>query len=356
MHTALPAANAIKVFYIGLEKSGTSSFADFSWRHLNLTSLHAQHLVFQRLGFGYYNCMPTHAARARQRELPDWKAYTHELDAYGKLSTLLTADVGAWSDSPFPGIFRFIDEHVPGAKFVLWPRDASAWAKSLVEYYCDYMPNMASHNDREGLHMYGHCHLCPDVNSSKSKGRGNEGHTLHHDIKAAYENHVASVRHYFNATAERRMRLLLIDFAAPDAGRRLCEFVFSERRGSRRCEHLGSVTKVQEQDLTPAMGLQAIHAVGAVMGEANRCALLTPMDHLECQLNDAFFQHTSSVHAHVAGRGGAATVLLVLILAAYKRWSHHHAGKIHRGAVPGVGPLCLWVWPCRAGSASASVG
>ena len=333
MHAALAGANATKVFYIGLEKSGTSSFADFSWRHLNLTSLHAQHLVFARLGFAYHICMRQGASkqpRAARREQPDWRTLTHELDAHGKLATLLTADVGAWSDSPFPGIFRFVDQHVPGAKFVLWPRDASAWAKSLIDYYCKYMYEL-SRDDREGLHMYGHCHLCPYVNSSDSKGRGSEAHTLHRDIQAAYENHVASVREYFNATANRRTRLLMIDFAAPDAGRRLCEFALGERRGSHRCEHLGGVPKVQERDLVPAMGLQAARAVNAVLGEANRCPLLTAKDHLECQvryalpaapafgfaLHKAWHQGTGGgAHARVAGWTGSA-VAVVLIVAAY---------------------------------------
>ena len=55
----------------------------------------------------------------------------------------------------------------------------------------------------------------------------------------AHEAHEAAVIRYFSRTPELRRRLLLVDFAAADAGRALCEFILGA--GHQRCASLSAM-------------------------------------------------------------------------------------------------------------------
>jgi len=241
-----------KLFYIGVQKAGTSSFADFVWRSLNYSLVyHQAFAAYAAFGFNPANC-----TGASPTSPPDYAQWTQELNTTGTLERALATKVGAFADLPWYAAFEFIEQHVPHAKFVIWERDPTEWVQSHHEYFCDaflpqYAPNSRRSGLREFLLNYGDAYLCDLPNA-----------TAQAMLNSAYKRHLSAVHSYFdNGPAERSSRLLKLDFTSEDAGRKLCEFVYDAPPPSELCAHLTLMPNVPPEKLDPSMQEPAIRAI-----------------------------------------------------------------------------------------------
>jgi hypothetical protein len=109
------------IFNLGLQKSGTSSFADFVWRQLKLTTFHAHVHLLQSLGGVHESgCV---SSGAQDKQYPDSSGWLSILNHTERLATVLRSRaIGAWGDTPVAFMLPLIEKVVPDAKYVLWPR------------------------------------------------------------------------------------------------------------------------------------------------------------------------------------------------------------------------------------------
>ena len=129
-----------RVFYTGLQKAGTTSFAGFM-QLLGLRTVHG-------FGYGFYrnnqSCLDdlngTVGPSAERGWAPDYDRVLHELGPARVAAMLVGADVQAAADVAWPLLFRFIAELFPKAKFVLWPRPAEKWVHSFTHFFNDSAP------------------------------------------------------------------------------------------------------------------------------------------------------------------------------------------------------------------------
>jgi hypothetical protein len=115
------------IFNLGLQKSGTSSFADFVWRQLKLTTFHAHVHLLQSLGGVHESgCV---SSGAQDKQYPDSSGWLSILNHTERLATVLRSRaIGAWGDTPVAFMLPLIEKVVPDAKYVLWPRASDSWA------------------------------------------------------------------------------------------------------------------------------------------------------------------------------------------------------------------------------------
>jgi hypothetical protein len=204
------------VFFLGLQKGGTSSFAHFMGS-LGWPTLHAKERWILRHLFPkdwQYCTMPTNGT-----DFPRHEAFVREMrpDRRDAFATWLKHHAPfAAADVFWPLWFRFLDKQTEGrAKFVIWRRDPAAWAESFLKFFtnagdaADGQKNVtATGTDRFDVLSYGKPRRDLDQDQ----------------LAKAYESHCIAVLEYFKEPS-RRSRLLDLDFTRPDAGHALCSFV-----------------------------------------------------------------------------------------------------------------------------------
>lgn len=158
-----------KVFGIGFQKTGTSSLGR----------------ALEHLGYNVQNSYGV--------EPPDV-----DRKIYEKAEELLP-QYQAFQDTPWPLLYRYVDERAPGSKFILTIRDPDQWLKSAV-----------SHFRANDLPMHEWIYGC-------GSPAGHEDVWL-----ARYLKHNEEVRAYF---ADRPEDLLVMDFAKGDGWEILCAFL-----------------------------------------------------------------------------------------------------------------------------------
>lgn len=246
-------ARVAPVFFLGLQKSGTSSFAHFMGE-LGWPSLHgmvnaSQTSYGDRLFHLHDLYADPHAWNScadgledlARKAVPNGELFVQEMDDARRA---VFADIVrrssegepmAAADTQWPHIYRFLDHHTAGrAKFVLWRRDAAEWARS----YLSFFDNSSTQFVRFQLLSY---------------GEGCASQMTHERLATAYAAYNSDVLSYFAASAARRRRLLELDFTAPDAGRRLCEFVHGggHAAAAAGCARYTSLPTVEPNDLDP---------------------------------------------------------------------------------------------------------
>lgn len=166
-----------KIFGIGFQKTGTSS--------LN----RALAMLGYRAGGGLRVNHPKGIAIAppltREKILPAAFIRAREADAF--------------SDNPWPLLYRELDAAFAGSKFILTFRDPDPWLASMVRHFGDKPSDMMQW-------IYGV--PCP---------KGNEMRCVH-----VYAGHNAAVRSYF---AGRPNDFLEMDFERGDGWLELCSFL-----------------------------------------------------------------------------------------------------------------------------------
>jgi len=113
----------------------------------------------------------------------------------------------AVEDTPWYMIYRELDKHYPGSKFILTIRDEDSWYTSVAKHIGD-LP--AAHHEW----IYG-------------RGRGIPSRDRKNTI-SVYHRHNEGVKTYFR---DRPGDLLVLDFTAGDGWQKLCEFLDREVPG-----------------------------------------------------------------------------------------------------------------------------
>lgn len=182
-----------KVFGIGFQKTGTTSFHHYM-RRLGFRSIHWPHVVegvnYERL------CIP---------------ALKHRETVVNVLQPVLDR-FDAFSDVPFPALYRELYDTVPGSRFVLVERDCDQWWKSLMRHW-RVAPSRPRRLDPYEYLLY---NLYSEDEIT---------HVSHHDearVKDIYERHGESVRAFFEG---RRGSLITVRLEDPDIGARICAFL-----------------------------------------------------------------------------------------------------------------------------------
>lgn len=256
-HAALP-----RLFYLGTQKGGSSSFANFVHRSLNYSAVyHSAPAAYAALGFNQSDCS---APASGDGTLPNYEAWQRELTTVpGQLERALASDVQVFADTPWYQIFPYIERHVPDAKFVIWERETESWVKSFYAYYCEdtggpseEFPGgfRAAAGWREALLLYGHARPCEHGFAA-----------VQADLRRSYDTHLRSVRAYFSETADRAARILYLDMMADDAGRTLCEFVYANNPAA--CSHLAAIPDFKPESLDPAMMISSAAIVDQAVCE-----------------------------------------------------------------------------------------
>jgi hypothetical protein len=166
-----------KIFGIGFQKTGTSSLN----RALALLGYNAAGGIRINHPKGVAIAPPL----TKDKVLPVALARTAEADAF--------------SDNPWPLLFRELDGAFPGAKFILTFRDPDAWLASMVRHFGDRESDVTQW-------IYGVPHVA-----------GNEARCLQ-----VYAGHNAAVRAHF---AGRPNDFLELDFARGDGWLELWSFL-----------------------------------------------------------------------------------------------------------------------------------
>jgi hypothetical protein len=159
-----------KVFCVGFQKTGTTSMRS----------------ALEVLGYRVAGHFGVDDPEIRHNALPQ--------------ALKLAGKYGAFQDNPWPVLFRELDAHFPGSRFVLTVRDPQRWMASVVSHFGDLSTPM-----REWIYE-GH-----------GAPRGNEAAYL-----KRYERHNREVREYFSA---RTGDLLEMDIEAGDGWDALCGFL-----------------------------------------------------------------------------------------------------------------------------------
>jgi len=222
-----------RVFYAGLQKAGSTTFAAFT-SALGLRTVHG-------FGYGFYrsnqSCLegavgPT----AHNGWQPDYEAVLREVGAARVREMLLKGEVQAAADTAWPLLFKFIAKLLPKAKFVLWPRPAAKWVHSFTHFFGGREPC------RHTMHSYGAPSYSALNTSAASRAK----------LGRVWEAHIDAVKGHFAVSPE---RLLLLDFEADDAGRKLCQFVLGA--SATRCANFTSLPTA-----SPTwVGFDTLHAV-----------------------------------------------------------------------------------------------
>ncbi len=173
-------ANGFKVFGIGFQKTGTSSL-DEAFRILGYRADKGVFINAPAKRSSLFIEPPLTNARVLERVLP------------------ILQEREAFSDNPWPLLYRELDQLFPGSKFVLTVRDRQRWIASLLRHYGDRESDVLEW-------LYG----CRTVT-------GNEDRCL-----AVYEAHNAAVRRHF---ASRLGMLLEIDIEQAPDWTALCSFL-----------------------------------------------------------------------------------------------------------------------------------
>ena len=110
-----------KIFNVGLHKTGTTSI----------------HTALEILGFRSEHGIPINKPKqkATQISLPLDNQKVMEI----VIPRVMQAD--AFSDFPYPMLYRELDERFPGSKFILTTRDRGAWIKSVQRHFQHRQPN-----------------------------------------------------------------------------------------------------------------------------------------------------------------------------------------------------------------------
>lgn len=164
----------MKIFGIGLSKTGTTSLAG----------------ALEVLGY-------------RTRDYPGITSYEP-----GKLTSIdaqVLAQHEALTDTPVPSFYRELDQHYPGAKFVLTVRDMDAWLLSCKKQFTAKLAEKQNdaHN-RLFIDLYGTAVFDEEL------------------FRRGYQRFVAGVVEYF---AQRPADLLVLDVAAGQGWNELCPFL-----------------------------------------------------------------------------------------------------------------------------------
>jgi len=201
------------VFFLGLQKAGTTSFAFFMADVMRMRALHASDAFYRIIDFqndGPKSCNGINVGPKKPSWQPDYEAVLRELDPSKVESFLDQTGFQAMADHPWPLLFQWLDETYPDSKFVFWDRDSSSWAKSAKKFFSrDKKP----HPRRMMMLDYGACHI-EDVSE--------------HQLKKVYEGHTKAVRSYFvgaDAPVSRQSRFLEFNLDGPTAAKDLCEFL-----------------------------------------------------------------------------------------------------------------------------------
>lgn len=160
-----------KVFGIGFHKTGTTSLG-LALRHL-----------------GFRVCGPIGVREPRIADRVQSLAVSH-LDHYD-----------AFQDNPWPILFKFLDQHCPGSKFILTTRAPDDWIRSVVNHFGGQATPM-----REMI--YG---------SGMGDPRGHETQYLR-----VYNDHHKAVLNYFTG---REKDLLILRITEGDGWEKLCPFL-----------------------------------------------------------------------------------------------------------------------------------
>lgn len=238
------------VINLGFSKTGTSSFVNFVATTLGLVSFHNV-VAFERdlsdlvpvQGDGME--APSASMRAAgcvdnnssSMSYPDYAAWQTRMNSTGLLDTALSANVGAWADMP-QGMLLEAHERVHGerAKYVIWARPSDEWIRGFERFFCDTVGFM---NANESLMTFGVCDLCDERSEVRAANM--------RIAQATYERHLAYVDAYFSASPSRSERLLYMNLTDDQAGRTLCEFIFSP--GAARCANLTNIPDVDQEDV-----------------------------------------------------------------------------------------------------------
>lgn len=219
------------VFYLGLQKSGTSTFASFM-DLIGIPSIHGLTPAKEEglFGVGWRTCdrpvngteFPLHEAFAREM-LPEPRAVF--------AAWLRNHSQFAAADKEWPLMFRFLDENTEGrAKFVIWRRDPAQWAES----FCNFFDTGPSAPVNRLIYLsYGQFR------------KSDLGCEQLEQLPKAYESHINAVLEYFNDPS-RRSRLLELDFTSSDAGHALCTFVLGK---SPTCDEYTYLPEVPPEEL-----------------------------------------------------------------------------------------------------------
>lgn len=161
----------VKIFGIGLQKTGTSSLGR----------------ALTKLGYNI-----------DERTAYDLMDLVVEGD-YEEAVRKRVSEYDGFEDTPWPAIYRDLDQWFPGSKFILTERAADGWIVSMNKHFAD-KPNSFK------KWFYG-----------KSAPLGNE-----ELYKEKFADHNKSVKEYFS---NRPNDLLIIDFEKGQGWKEICEFM-----------------------------------------------------------------------------------------------------------------------------------
>lgn len=111
-----------KVFGVGFQKTGTSSLDE----------------AFRILGYRTDKGVFINTADKRSIHIPPPLTNANVLARVLPLAR----ECEAFSDNPWPLLFREMDEHFPGSKFILTVREPARWLVSLVRHFGDAPSDM----------------------------------------------------------------------------------------------------------------------------------------------------------------------------------------------------------------------
>mmetsp|Transcript_115525 Transcript_115525/g.258054 ORF Transcript_115525/g.258054 Transcript_115525/m.258054 type:complete len:288 (-) Transcript_115525:9-872(-) len=198
------------IFYLSLQKGGSTTFAHFMAEQMGVRSLHASASFYKDIGFPNWGpgaCNTSGVGPTSPKWEPDYAAVARELDVKKVKSWIDSHDFQSFSDMPWPVLYQWLDETYPDSKFIFWARNSSEWEDSAKDFFD------GSHPRRMMTLDYGAC----------------KTDFLQKDqLIRIYEGHVRSVRTYFNGTwtpQQRKDRFLEFDMTTPTAANELCDFL-----------------------------------------------------------------------------------------------------------------------------------
>jgi hypothetical protein len=244
------------VFYISPPKTASTTFAYFLNEYLHIPTLHDPGNLYRMIDYD-----PTIQDDGAGPSAPSWQPDYEQIErevAGVQLRSLLADGIPtapslgyssnttyvAFADTPWPFLFRWLDETFPDSKFVFWERDVDAWVASYRN-----LLHVRGY-DLEPFGIKARCRLI-QLAFAGAQGSANATEscifrsTPDEIFRRAYEGHAKAVLSYFKGTdtpIDRKSRFLSFDPSEPTAAALLCKFL----DGGQRCDGLSGMPVVNE--------------------------------------------------------------------------------------------------------------
>lgn len=122
-----------KIFNISYHRNATTSFHDYM-EQLGITSLHSVKISLEAIG-SHNNILYEPDLQADPEFMTCDDFFNYQDNKTRLITYARDSKYNAFSDNPWPMLYKELDASFPNAKFILFVRNADKWSASVTKYF-----------------------------------------------------------------------------------------------------------------------------------------------------------------------------------------------------------------------------